>query len=513
MDLAPRSYYDIAVIGGTFGALVSGALLARRGFRVVWVRHDEPPATYTHDGLTLSRRPSAMPFLETPVFRRVLAELALGPVVRRKLAPIDPAYQVVLPGHRVDVLADRTGFLQELRREFPELERPLAEFYAAVDTTMTELDGFLGADVVWPPAGFFERREARRAAGAHRIRRDATRSDPLAVFPLVHALRTFVLAPARLVARMDPDHLPTPALLRTHGLALRAPAAFEGGRDALAALLAEKITQHGGDSLPRERVSKIIVEHNRVAGFETDGDRQRFGCKFVVTSLDTARALRLAQHSASDALAERLLGRAPRYYQYVLNLVLDARAIPMGMAQRVVVVADQSRPLAEENLLYLECGQPDDRGRVVVLALAILPRSGVDEGPSYLARQRERIVRSVATVIPFLGERLIALDSPHDGRPFENLRDGTTSIVAARWRGDAETMEVVEPEAPDSYFGVCGGALRTEVSGLLSVSPQVVAGLGEEGEMLAAVSAARLVTASDRMRARLRRELWSKVEA
>jgi hypothetical protein len=44
------------------------------------------------------------------------------------------------------------------------------------------------------------------------------------------------------------------------------------------------------------------------------------------------------------------------------------------------------------------------------------------------------------------------------------------------------------------------------------VGPSTLPALGQEGELLAAWSAARMITRTDKRKERMRREMWSKVE-
>ena len=126
---APRSSYDVIVIGLSLGALATGALLARRGFRVVALGHGSLPHRYDREGKALYRGLGALTAHETPAFRRVFAELALLPAVRRRLSPLDPAWQVVLPRRRIDVPAAVDRRVAEVLREFPEVPRAVEEFY------------------------------------------------------------------------------------------------------------------------------------------------------------------------------------------------------------------------------------------------------------------------------------------------------------------------------------------------------------------------------------------------
>jgi hypothetical protein len=507
-----KSFYDVIVVGGSLGALATGALLARRGFRVAWIRHDDRPSAYAYDGLTLLRRPAALPFLDAPAFRRLMAELALLPAVRRKLTVPEPLFQVVLPEHRMDVRAGHEALLAELSREFREVARAMEEFYAGTARAMAELDAMLAADASWPPEGFFERRESARIAFGNPFGRRGEQGDPLGDFPAGHPFRTFVMAQARFATALDPDTMSALRLVRAHGSAIRGASFFEGGRDALQRLFEEKIIQHGGEVRPRDRVARIVTHRGRVQGVDVGTTDERLGCTFVVTGLDPAGALRLAEHPASRATAERLLARAPRYYRYVLNAVVRAEGIPPGMASRVFGVVDRTRPLAEENLLAIETTAPDSYGRAVLTVTTLLPRSGVEEGERYLQRQRPRVLRALGEIVPFLERNLLAVDSPHDGLALEDRARGTTLTLPERWRGEPEPMEVLDAPDPEGFLGVCASSASTEIKGLMLVGPQVVAGLGEEGEFLAALSVARRITRSDRSKERMRRELWSKVD-
>jgi phytoene dehydrogenase-like protein len=480
---------------------------------VAWIRHDERSSAYAYRGTTLLRRAAALGFTDAPAFKRIVAELALGPIVRRKLAPADPLFQVALPGHRVDVRGDSDAVLAELAREFPEVRRAMEEFYGVVARTGQELDPVLGQDLSWPPDGFFERRESARALAPTTLLRRAAGGDPLVDFPAEHPFRMFVQAQARFSPALDPDAMGPLALLRAHGAALRGAAFFDGGRDGLQRVLADKIVQHGGDVYPRESVARIVTQRGRVRGVDLASTDERMGCSFVITSVEASVALHLAEHQPGRALALRLMARAPRYYRFVLNAVARAEGVPAGMGARVFAVMDRSRPLAEENLLAIETAPPDAAGRVVFTATALLPRSGVVEGEGYLHKQRARVLRALAAVVPFLRRNLIAVDSPHDGLPLQDLELGTDVTLEERWKGAAEPMDVVEAVAPDGFLGLCALPARTDVRGLLLVGRQVVPGLGEEGELLAALSAARIVTRTDRLKEKMRRELWSKVDA
>jgi len=504
-----RSHYDVVLVGDSIPLAAAGALLARRGFRVAWIGRTDRPTTYVHDRHVLSRTLQSLPVVETPAFRRVIAELALGPLLRRKVLVPRPLFQAALPGHRFDVPLAGDARTVEMLREFPELQRPLEEFHAIIDTETTALDALFGEDLAWPPEGFFERRRAARLAGRSAlVGPDAP--DVLEHLPANHAFRTFVGAITRMATATDPDRLDAVRLARAYGAMLRGGAFYEGGRDALHALMLEQIARHGGEVRTRDEVVRVLLERGRVRAVELAVTDERLGCGTVLTSLRARAAYRLAGHSPSPTASERLLSIGTRYHRFMMSVVMMRAGLPEAMGTRVFAVADRQRSLREENLLAVEVGPADDAGHVVLTVQVLLPEAGVREGESYLARQRERVLDALRSLIPFLDEHLIATDSPHDGRPWENLRTGTQQPVQARAAVQREPMAVIEDPAPGAYLGLCGLPAATEIPGMYLVNPQVVPGLGEEGEWLAAVSVARAITRSDPRREKLRRDLWTR---
>ena len=69
------NFYDVIVCGGEIAGLCAGALLARRGFRVMVLGHEPWSAAFDAEGTTLSAAPALLPPLDEPPIARVLKEL------------------------------------------------------------------------------------------------------------------------------------------------------------------------------------------------------------------------------------------------------------------------------------------------------------------------------------------------------------------------------------------------------------------------------------------------------
>jgi hypothetical protein len=507
-----RSFYEVIVVGASLAALSTGALLARRGFRVAVLGQGARQSVYDYEGLPLRRDMACVDYLSAPVFQRIMTELALLPAIRRRAQTHDPAWQVVLPRQRLAVYDDTVRRLAELDRVFPEVHRPVEDFYTNLELSNGLLDKVFASDAPWPPDGFFKRQIIRRNASETPFGSDGLKGDVLAEFAADHPFRIFVDAQTRFAGGHDPDRMTALARTRLHASALRGVFLSDGGEDGLRALLCERIQQHGGDVRLRDEVDRIEVRGGKVHSVALAGLDESLGCGFVVTSLPTAQARRLVAEPPSRGFATRMLAARPRYFRYVLNVAARAEAVPVAMARRVFCVADLKRPLAEENLLNIECTVPDEQQRVVFTTSALLPRSAVEEGETYLRRVRERVLRSLYTVVPFLDRHTLAVDSPHDGMPLDDREKHITVQLPSRWTGTAEAMVAIDDRGPGSFLGVSGLDCETDIKGLLLVGREVLPGVGTEGEFLTAHHVATKITRTDRSKERMRKEIWSKTE-
>jgi hypothetical protein len=118
--------------------------------------------------------------------------------------------------------------------------------------------------------------------------------------------------------------------------------------------------------------------------------------------------------------------------------------------------------------------------------------------------------------LPFLERHLLVVDSVHDGLPVWVYQDGKRRLVdRTSLRGASATPEPMVRQIevdPPGYLGLGGEPIRGPIERTLLVGRTVLPGLGQEGQLLAAWGAARLITRTDRKKERMRRDMWTKVE-
>jgi hypothetical protein len=506
-------HYDVVVLGSSVGALAAAALLARRSWRVLVLGQGHRPATYPYDGVTLARRAFTLLAHSSPAWGRILVELAQSQTFRRRVVPLDPMLQVLGPNLRLDLPPDAAAFGKEIDREFPEVRRVVDELYAELARTNAAADAAFERDAVWPPGSFWERRETSRVAGTlpHLGAEDA--HGFLAEFPRDHAYRSIVLTPARFAS--NASDLPAFALARLHGAWTRGVVRLGRGEDELTEFLVERVIAHGGETRLADRAVAIAHRGDKVSGVVIDGDDDPTGVQFVVSDLPTRTLLDLATGFQPSRRAMDALPRlTAREHRFVVSAVVRDEALPAPLAVESFLVPggdDASRPTVHLQRLAGAAGIP---GTTLLVAEALLPSGG----PLPVSVAREAVLRTLEKFLPFIERHYLVVDSPHDGRPLWDYRSGKRiDIDRARLRAiggslDAEPMTPRWHVDPPGEYGLGGEPIRTPLGGAYLAGRTPLPALGQEGELLAAWGAARMITKTDRRKEKMRREMWSKVE-
>ena len=510
-------HYDVITLGAGIGALTTAALLARRSWRVLVLGQGWRPPTYQYGDISLARRPFTFLAGSSPAWSRVLVELAQSQTFRRRTVALDPMFQVLAPKMRLEVAPDVELFAKEIDRNFPEIRRVVDELYAELARANAAADVTFDRDLVWPPGTFWERRETERAAVSMPRFESGRLPALLAEFPGDHDYRDIVSVPARFASHAA--ELPEFALARLHGSWTRGVMALQGGEQDLIDFLIERVRAHGGDAHLGDRAARIVQRDGRVAGIVIDGDDDPIGVDFVVAGSSTRVVLDLATDFDPPRRSIAALPRlVPAEWRFVVSIVVRQDGLPAALGEEAFLLPEWPHRGAASTkaAVHLQrrrepCGI---EGATLLVAEAAFP-----VGTSLpVARAREAVLAIVESLLPFIERHYLVVDSPNDGRPVWDFRSGSrTEVDRAGLRPTGGSFEP-EPMAarwhidPPGFHGMGAEPIRTPLGGAFVVGPSALPALGQEGELLAAWSAARLVTRTDRRRERMRREMWNKIE-
>lgn len=521
-------HFDVIVLGRSIGALTAAALLSRRDFTVLVLGQGERGPTYRLGSRALSRRAFTMLAATSPTWNKVVVELAQSQTWKRRLTAASPMMQILSPRRRLDVPPDMALFGREIDREYPELRRLTDELYAELARVNGAADEAFEQDAVWPPGTFWERRETNRFAALLPHARAEPDADLLAEFPRGHAFRQIVTASALFAT--DLSALPPPfAVARLHGAWTRGVYTLARGEEELEEFLVDRIEAHGGRVLFGDRAASLHLRRGVAAGVVVDGDTMPTGASFVITDSDGES---LATLSGGEGIHKRAQREWPRITstvgRFVVSLVVRREGLPEPLGPESFILpgdrgaarprgagdptSRRSVPPVRSPVIHLQRVGKREGDEELCVAEMLLP----DRGGLPLHEARRAVLAAIASELPFVERHLVVVDSVHDGLPVWVYEGGQRRMVdRGSLKGASSTPEpmlrLLEVDPP-GYLGLAGEPIRGPIERTLLCGRSVLPGLGQEGQLLAAWGAARLVTRTDRQKERMRRDMWTKVE-
>ncbi len=478
---ATQRVYDVCVIGGGVGGAAAGALLSRRGFRVLLIDEGSASQPVADGGWLFPAGPTLRPSPRAlPAAEALLADLGLTTDAVRSIAPLDPPLQVLLPRHRLELAPDADALGRELRREWPAGAGALADGLARL-ASAAELGGALlkGAPPL-PPAGLLDRWTLRRAIvrAARETGLDQsllTGASPLAELgdaPLTAALTAL----AGFLGRIDgpPSAF---VLARLAGLALgglhRPIAGAAGVEDGLRRRITEARGEVIGSPAEPARVESIGIEHGRLAMARVAGTSDpRLARAFVIATPLARVAELLPVEGRSSRLARSLAAVRPGARLAACHLLLRDAARPPGLGDAALLLDADGAP-AGAVLLELSPARRESRhgapgettpDHTTASAFTLIP-AGSDE-----AATRVRLRRALEAALPFHERHLV-----HRAEP-------------------PPVAHLLHFEAP-ATLGAGGLPVRSPWKNAFLASGEVLPGLGMEGELFAGLQAAAHVGA------------------
>jgi hypothetical protein len=516
-------HYDVIVLGRSVGTLLAAGLLAKRGLRVLLLGQGEAPSVYEVEGLPLLGRTFTLLSATSPAFRRVLVELAQSQRFRRRTTPLSPMFGFLGPDIRFEIPPDVELFTREVEREFSDIQDLVGQLYATISEANARIDGIFEKNGVWPPGTFFEKLEVGRLAQSFPL----TRGSPDALdfderLPADHPYRAVLELPALFATHMGlrPSDVSPLVLARLHGAWTRGVHTLAGGEAEFEAFFIERIESHGGTCRLGSRAVELVARSGKIVGVVEDGEEGLTGADAVVTNMNGETLASLIDPSAIRKHAREvwphlsLLGG-----MFVVNAVLPTHAVPSALPEESFL-APPSADLPQVHLQRRSLHSLKPGGDEALQTKTLLTAECIVEAGSDLLGMREAVLSVLRGYIPFFDENVELIDSPHDGLP-ATLIERKGGVVRRReierfhFGQNTRSPEPMRPRLrsePTTLSGLAAEPLRGPVKGTYLVGPSVLPALGQEGEVLAALSLANILTRKDALRQRMRRQLWNKTE-
>jgi len=475
-----RHVYDVAVIGSHLGGAICAALLQRRGHHVLYVEHDGTSQGYVHGGWLLPYAPFVLPALKACApLEEALTELGLNTAYTRTAHLPQPMLQLAMPQTRFDLTMDPKQRQRELQRALPASDA--AAFTKLWDDAASRLERtepFLKEKPELPPEGMIGTWQFKRVVAKHPAVTEELEIPKDAAAALLGTLADFGVNVA------ERHEL---ASTRPFSMMLQGVHSWPGGRDGLRELVLNRLSELGGDVLAHDAstvVEEIAFDGSRIAGIKLVKSETIYKVGCVVGASDAAALRRLVPDKKKHRdLADLLDGPAAKRVLFSVNWVVPEASLPRGMGEMVLIKprdATLNPVLVQVSPSRRAPGEPpapeDDR---TVCAGLFVEANLREQGEEQLQELADRVNAELDLLMPFTREKARLVSAPY--------------LHASGVRGSRLMPHPLLKLDEPALLGVTGLPVKAPVKHLFLASREVLPGLGLEGELIAALRAAKLI--------------------
>ena len=383
--------WDAVVLGSALPGLVAAIRLGMRGFRVLILEEDTAAVAY---------RGMREPFMmagsgSDGILGSCLKALGIPLIDRRRIRRAFPAYQVALPRARVDVGdANRTAEELEAWNLSPEatardLIASLREGSEVQQSTLLNTEIYTGS-----------RRRPRLSRRIPALPQEAeVRANPSdrIANPMEHAVAEgsplAAFWDAQLRALSDFAEIQPPTTIRTRllGAALGGAAETAEGHRWLRDLLDQRIASLYGEVRQLRGAFRLVSAGNQPAVELERAPEVCAGRALLINAPLPALRDAIKPGPTPDLLE----GPAASHRRLSVHLRGPRRALPEGMASRVIRIGNLAEKVSGTNLIRLRIFEnPDGRDPVDLVASAVVPIDAAVE------TVRGEIESGVASLLP-----------------------------------------------------------------------------------------------------------------
>jgi phytoene dehydrogenase-like protein len=474
--------FDTMVIGRDLSSLIAALTLSRRGAKTLLLTEGYHEMAHREAGylFPVDSTPLSGFGVGQTVFS-LLKELDLAPDDETGTILTDPAIQLILPDHRIDLFQDDEQMIADFIREFPDQEEEIRRFYKAVSRAAPRIERWLEKDSTDHPTGFA--RLWRKA-----LRLPAAMAGSLSL--IVHGngtSGTFKRAVEAQLALLS--HISSPGhplrLSSAYLLSLPKRGIYypSGGITAWMKRLRQGFTDSGGILMENCSVIRVDTKPEIVIDVDSAGKLETFRSRKMILSVRWEKLQSLVfNHVIFKRLARRLEALPPAAYPFCLHLGVQEGALPERLSPYAIVMRDAKSEATDHDIVFIETSRPGEterapEGKRAMSATVFLKESPLLTDDITLQGTANSIIDSLEYFLPFL----------RDNIDYVNIQK---SIALARECHESVNLKYSSPLR--EIIGLSAFTPETPHPDLFLTGAMLRPGLGFEGEIISGMDAAYL---------------------
>lgn len=474
--------YDTIVIGNDFSSLVAAITSVLHEKKTVLISNGDMPDIHMECGYTFNVDPMPITgFGPDQMFSRFLEKHGISLMNDANLRPLNPAFQIIMPDHRIDLLHDIDEFVADLKREFICEGMGDGFFYSNLIQMGHITDLWLKEhpDIMQRSYKRFAI-YIRNLSGM--LKESILFSKRLRTVKKNPVLKIIIEAELYLLSNlvMDRSTLFPSIIACILSVPHRGLYYYSGGKGLMMEVFRKIYTDSGGQMLNNGSITGITPGDEIKVDFEKPDVITQIKGKNLIFSAKSDKLPLLLKHKKLRRMGRHLKRMETLYYPFTLYMGVQDKGIPEKMASYVAIIVDEKKPLVDNNIIFLEVSAPNDTMRApadkrALSATIFLKESPLLTSDHELEERSKTIIKNLETLLPFLQENL------------DYLNVEACITLSRKYQ---ETLNKKFRIRINPFTGAKALSGRTPLKNIYLTGGTLLSGLGFEGEIISGRNAA-----------------------
>ena len=475
--------YGLIVIGDDLSSHVAAAAASRQGINTALLSESDIGEEISlAEDLVFNIDPTPVTGLGPgQTLLSLLAELDISPGESESVL-LNPAYQVILPEHRLDFFNDKESLVKEMVREFPHLASEINSFYNSVEKNSAIADKWLHDHPLIQPQSLKDYFEYLKLA-PYFIKCKYANIKLKRIMFRDASFRKVMEAQQALLSFKTKDQNSIFSHFQ-YSTPLRGVYYFSHGKQGLFKSLINKIESTNGLYLKNCEVLSIkkgkLIE---VTVMDKNGVASKIEADNLIVSTKWQNMHLLIERKGTLNFDDLIRPVKVSYYPFTIHLGIRQKSIPEKMARHVAVISDVNKHIYDDNLIILELSVPEDgittsSAKNLLTATIFLTDDQVTWSKENLTANARSIIERLEYFLPFLKENI----------EFFDIKESIN--VSQKQRGAVNAKY----EFKNSFIsGFAAKSNKTRFSNIYLTGASLLTDAGFEGEIISGINAAARV--------------------
>jgi phytoene dehydrogenase-like protein len=406
--------HDLIVIGDDLSSHIAAAVAAGYGLDTALIAPRGTGGIYLLGDFAFNIDPTPLTgFGAAQTWLTLLAELDIPPIEREGRL-LNPAYQIILPEHRIDFFNEKEALINEMAREFPEHAREINAFYESAEKKCKIFNEWLHSHPFIQPLNIkdyynylkmmphFMMHQIEKAKFKMLLNHNASLKK---VFEAQEALLSYTTGNKYSFSSSFQHCAPFRGIYH-----------FQHGKQIIFNSLIKKLESNNGLYLSSCEVLNINSGNSiEIEIADLAGNSSIISAKNLIVSTKWESMHLLFADKKKIDFGEWISPVTISHLPFTIHLGCPRQCLPEKMACHLAVISDVEKNIFDDNLIILESNIPADEmmpaaNKVSLTATVFLPDNPDVWSQDNLAVQASSIIDRLEFFLPFLKENIEFFD-------------------------------------------------------------------------------------------------------